>query len=562
MNFSNLFKFPLSLSFIFFPFFLHAQEGADDAAAASATGSAAAPAKGAPKAAQANSKLRTLHIAVHKLGLSVSQILKHGGIDELHKTYKEVLTDTSGNGGLAGFKAHGDLVIGDPTERHSLSDAATYGEFLRDPANAGKTKEQALLDAKSSHAETYGDTASADLLLSNAKEYVITLYNSSYSYNESLDAAMAIATSMLTDRSITTTLPASVVSVSTLTTGHNLELIRLLSAYGAIGGSKTKGESLASEVLRGDYSGYAKGSTLSSIVNNQSSKDYLSFLSTLTGSRKFSSDPTDADYADSQSLLDVSLTNISLVPSSMMSIGATGSDSTVDVSSKLSSAASSSDRKILILGAAKDLKVAGNVKFTNTNDVEDHALVLGAADDVMVDGSNIEYTGSNLAIGAGGTDADSMYLVNTTISTGGNLAAGSLGNLNISNATFNVGLANSATSDPDNIYLYANEKIVVDNMITSGGRIDDIYMESKTIHIRNTTFPAPADVMLRSQAGSLHIQSNSADIQAGGVNFYNVKHLGISPNTLTRTQFQGVDGHINSIGTLPNGTPAIKIRAQ
>ena len=75
------------------------------------------------------------------------------------------------------------------------------------------------------------------------------------------------------------------------------------------------------------------------------------------------------------------------------------------------------------------------------------------ADDFMLDGKNITYTGSNLALGAGGTEADSMYLFNTTITTGGNLAAGTLGTLNISKADFVVGNANSATSDPDNAFI-------------------------------------------------------------------------------------------------------------
>ena len=81
------------------------------------------------------------------------------------------------------------------------------------------------------------------------------------------------------------------------------------------------------------------------------------------------------------------------------------------------------------------MNVAGNVKFTNSNDAEDHALVLGAADDVMIDGADIEYTGSNLGIGSGDTGSDSMYLANTNI-TGGNLAAVLLGTLNISSANF------------------------------------------------------------------------------------------------------------------------------
>lgn len=87
-------------------------------------------------------------------------------------------------------------------------------------------------------------------------------------------------------------------------------------------------------------------------------------------------------------------------------------------------------------------------------------------------------------------------------------------------------------------------------------------MESKTIHIQNTSFPATADVMLRSQAGSLHFPTSADNVASGGVNFTNVKHLGISNSALNSSQFSGVNGHINSTATLPNGTPFIKVRGQ
>jgi hypothetical protein len=154
-----------------------------------------------------------------------------------------------------------------------------------------------------------------------------------------------------------------------------------------------------------------------------------------------------------------------------------------------------------------------------------------------------------------------MYLVNTNITTGGNLAVGSLGTMNISNANFSVGTANSSTSDPDNVYLYANELLDINNLAFSG-RVDDIYMESRTIHLKNTVFPATADVMLRSQNGALNIQNTITEVAPGAVNFYQVKHLGISNENLTRDLFQGVDGHINSKNVLPNGTPFIKVRSQ
>jgi hypothetical protein len=233
----------------------------------------------------------------------------------------------------------------------------------------------------------------------------------------------------------------------------------------------------------------------------------------------------------------------------------------VDVSSNLSKASSTSDRKVLVVGAAKDLKVAGDIRFKNSNNAEDHALVLGAADDVFVDGSDIEYTGSNLGIGSGDTGKNSMYLVNTNIQTGGNLAVGSLGTINITSANFSVGMANSSTSDPDNVYIYANELIDIDTLAFSG-RVDDIYMESKTIHLKNTIFPATSEVMLRSQAGSLHIQNSSTDIKVGGVNFYQVTHQGISSSYLADSDFQGANGHINSNSVMPNGIPYIRVRAQ
>ena len=63
------------------------------------------------------------------------------------------------------------------------------------------------------------------------------------------------------------------------------------------------------------------------------------------------------------------------------------------------------------------MEVSGKVTFVNANDSEDHAMILGAADDLAMKDSDLAYTGSNLGIGAGGTDTDSMYLVNSKITT-------------------------------------------------------------------------------------------------------------------------------------------------
>ena len=538
--------------------FLSAQE--DDAAAASSTGSVAAPSKGAPKAAQANHKLRVLHIAIHKLGYTHESLRAlDGGLDTLHDKYKEAL---SGGHGLKNFADHHDLLVsgysmddakqhGDLLRKgHSLEDARLYGDLLRE--HSDKDLAEALALAKAKHADLYADPA---LLLADATNLALERYAAKSTYNRTaqFESALTLATSILTDRTLTDSLPEKTISVATLTDGgYNLAFVRLLSAYGALG---SNGENLAASVLGPDYSNYTSDSTLADL-STKSSRDYLSFLSTLTGTRAFSSEDSPS------SVLDISLSNVTLKPGSSITLGSTTGDSTIDVSNELGRATNAADRKVLIVGAAKDLKSAGNIKFTNSNTAEDHALVLGAADDVFIENTNIEYTGSNLGIGSGDTGADSMWLVNTSISAGGNLAVGSLGTMNITGgSTFTVGTSNKATSDPDNVYLYANELINIDTLKFSG-KVDDIYMESKTIHIKNTSFPATADVMLRSQTGALKIHTENLTPTAGAVNFYNVKHLGISSDNLTRDHFNGVDGHINSSATLPNGTPFIKIRAQ
>ena len=112
---------------------MFSQEG-EDAASASATGSAAAPAKGAPKSAQANSKLRVLHIAIHKHGHSIASIkeaISRGGLGEILDSYTEHGADN--------FGTHGDLLM----VGHELQNAVDYAEFLRDPSNAGKSVEEA-----------------------------------------------------------------------------------------------------------------------------------------------------------------------------------------------------------------------------------------------------------------------------------------------------------------------------------------------------------------------------------------------------------------------------------
>jgi len=401
-------------------------------------------------------------------------------------------------------------------------------------------------------------------VLSSGASYESTLQNA-------LTAAVSVASIMLNDLTIRSAsdLPASI-NVGTFTSNnYNTELVKLLVKYGAIG---TKGSELAEGALTGFSETSSTSSNLRDLLKD-SSMGYLPLLSTLTGNSDLGDPDGDNDNFMQSSVLKVSTDKISLSTGSTISIGSKDNQSSINVSSKLTKASSTSDRKIHVIGAAKDLTIAGDVTFTNSNEVEDHALVIGAADDLYVrseyssannedysnpDTVNIKYTGSNLGLGS----EDTMRLVNVNIETGGNLAIGTLNELHIGltdahSSTFSVGNGGK-NSDPDNVYLYANNLIEV-NGLNFSGRLDDVYMEAITINLNDVAFPTNADVMLRSRDGTLHFNTYNNRV-VGGVNLTNVRHGG---TTLTHTHFDGGPaGHIDSTISLPNGTSAIKIRKQ
>jgi len=409
-------------------------------------------------------------------------------------------------------------------------------------------------------------SAYSDTELQTALAYAVTIANKILE-----DVTVSGSESLTSD---------DVYNVASLTeNGYNTELIKLLIKYGAVG---DKGSTLAAGALNGFSTSATSSSSLSTFLTEASStSDYLGLLSTLTGDSGIGdADGDNNDFLDPQknTVLHVSMDKISLAPGSNITIGAKGSESSVDVSTILTKASNHDDRKILVVGAAKDLTIAGDTTFTNTNDVEDHALVLGAADELYFrseyssanaadyadpDTITLEYTGSNLGLGS----ESEMRLVNVDIKTGGNLALASLDKLYIGQenrdnlSTFTVGTGGD-NSDPDNVYIYANELIQV-NGLAFAGRVDDVYMDAITIDLGNVTFPTNSDVLLRSRDGGLNFGDAARTV--GDVNFIeNVKHLSISENALTAIDFDFSkgDGHINSSSALPNGTPHIKIRSR
>ena len=427
--------------------------------------------------------------------------------------------------------------------------------------------------------QSFGLTLDSAVSLSNIQNTVLkstindVLADASYTaptHQAALTSAASVADSILKDISIRSAadFPTAINVASFAGNGYNTELVKLLVKYGAIG---SKGSELATAAINGFSTTSSTFSNLSGLLS--SSSDYLYLLSTLTGNTDLGDPDGDNDNFMKSTVLDVKLDKINLIPGANISLGAKGSTSTVDVSPMLTKSTSTADRKVLVIGAAKDMTIAGDVTFTNSNDVEDHALAIGAADDFYIRSEyapanaadydnpapiNVKYTGSNLGLGS----EDTMRLVNVNIETGGNLALSSLNELHIGlsdvhSSTFSVGTGGK-NSDPDNVYLVANNLIQV-NGLNFSGRLDDVYMEAITINLKDVAFPSTADVMLRSRDGTLHFNTFNNRV-VGGVNLTDVSHGGIN---LSPAHFDnGPAGHIDSVISLPNGTSAIKIRKQ
>jgi hypothetical protein len=445
----------------------------------------------------------------------------------------------------------------------SLIDAGLSAE---DIAGAGSTNTALYI---STRALTTNDVLYA------ATKQVIEGSTGFTNFQTYLESAVTFANTVLTDRTITSasdfdSIPE--VSVASLTTSpQTLEFIRLLGKYGAIGSDGSAlSDTLAGAFFGTDFASSTKmGTSLLDFLSSNTS-GHVGQLKTSLGTRTL---PT---AVQDSTVVQVAMSNVTLAPGANITVGASASTSTIDVSDVLTKANSNEERKVAILGAAKDLTIAGDVTFTNTNTVEDHALVLGAADDVYfrseysqansADYNNpsklsVEYTGSNLGIGSN----DTMRLINVDLKTGGNLALGTLDSLYIgtgsmgdtgitysngTNSKFEVGV-------DDNVYLYANNLISV-NGLEFGTGMDDIYMDAITIDLSNVTFPQNSDVMLRSRDGSMQFGATSRAV--GSVNFIeNVKYGATAIQSIG--QFNGKDGHWDSTDLmLPNGKAAIKVR--
>ena len=364
--------------------------------------------------------------------------------------------------------------------------------------------------------------------------------------NSYLESAVALAESYITSVTLTSAsdLPTDA-TVATLGTSVTYELLQLLNNYGAFG---TSGDTIVSA------SSLSSGQSLTAA---SSTSDYLSYLGTIIGKSTIDKNLKDSS-GNPISVINVPTSSIIVAGANKYTLGSASAASTVDVSTKLpavstADAESPANENIYIIGAIKDVFTAGAVNFTNTNDAEDHVLAIGAGDQVGIY-HDITYTGSNLAIGqAGKTTGDTKtsviddkraLLIQADISTGGNLAIGSLGQIQVKGATFTLGTANETsagsgvyTSDADNLYIYANDLIEINGLsFGSTARLDDVYMEAITINLKDVTFPSASDVFLRTRDGAIAFDTFTSPT-VGAANFTNVVHPDVSSSALTSSDF-------------------------
>ena len=584
------FIYSLSLALLLlYPLHTYSQDddssggGGESAAEASVTGAASQPSSSTSGSVESNPVVSMVRSgipieAAAKIKISNIKKLASAGVNAFKVIAKQA---AAGEITVAELDSSVEKLDASTISKISSGKSKNLKQAIKDVASGKRSPDEINELAESGNFDNAFDQGDVDLTIYNSinkKTSNLDLLNAAVKATTSdassltaMELAVSWVDNLLIDRTITTSLSSEFdVDLDSLTTDrYTYELVRLLSNYGALG---PNGNAFIDSYFGEGTSTFTNTSSIKALPSGtDSTADFLPYLGALSGGRVFINE-IDSETTGNDTVTEVPLKNVTLNASNTLDF----KGGTIYLGDKLQKVvdprgddASPSDENIYIVGAAKDVIFTGDVIFENrsengvNNIAEDHAFVVGAGDEFRLENNDLEFKGSNLAIGAGGK----MWLSNTKITTGGNLAIGTLSELAITNADFSVGNANAGTSDPDNVYIYANELIKVVGLDFQG-RVDDVYMEAVTLYLQDVVFPATAEVTLRSEKGSLHFINSVNDTFQKGVNFNNVKHLGISNDALTINNFDVSrgDGHINSkTGHLHadgTTTPWIRIRDQ
>jgi hypothetical protein len=310
-------------------------------------------------------------------------------------------------------------------------------------------------------------------------------------------------------------------------------------------------------------------------------------------------------------LFDLKVEQVSGIVAQDIILGSTTGTSTIDLSSQLAPTLNTpkdpTDWKVFGIGAGKDIIVKGDVRFKNSNRhpqtgnvVKDHALAIGALDEIHFHSKTIEadwglptdfvekhldysssvqktdsndlttftgrkdrikmdFEGANLYLGS----ISKMELVNVDLESGGNLGVASLDELHIVSSdpmnspnTFTAGKNTNPSDRGDNIQLFANERIVADGLRFEG-RVDSIYMEARTVDLKNVTFPNGSEVNLASELGGV-----DGKYPTFGINDRAIGRVNFIDQVKYDTNLIYSQNSFDALGKLPNGKQAITISAR
>ena len=206
---------------------------------------------------------------------------------------------------------------------------------------------------------------------------------------------------------------------------------------------------------------------------------------------------------------------------------------------------------LTIIASGRDTILSGNsltIRDTSAPNVTD-AYLIASADELYLraewnadthtehyanpDPYSINVENASFAMAS----IDDMHLINLDITTEGSLAIATLDDLNLRSTKpsddniFKVGHQGIRN---EGLFLYAKDEMSLSDLRIEGN-VDDIYMEATTINLTDVTFPQMSTVLLRSKLKGMTFDGEA--YQADKVNFRNVHHLAIDPETELNVRF-------------------------
>ena len=200
-----------------------------------------------------------------------------------------------------------------------------------------------------------------------------------------------------------------------------------------------------------------------------------------------------------------------------------GNNVTVDASSDVNLA--EFDTKVFAIVGGEELVISNDVIFTDrSSSWNKEVLAVGAAKELNIAaGTTVEYQGNYLGLGAG----KNINLQQVTLKAGSGVGIGTLKNLTIQNSALEL------TNSKGGFGFFADNLIDIDGLTFAGNDVDLIYMEARTINLKNVDFPMGTSVDLLSELGPIDGKyPNFGSSAPGRVNFISGVSYGGTANVM------------------------------